>query len=140
MKTRREYTVRERRVDDYYYTVEASSKAEAIRKVEECVADYGEMYGHKTFKPVVERIQDYDECPNRGEGWSEIPLDDLKDIKMDSFDWYYNGKCGGEKQVEDTHCSLCRSAMRAGRRLLTNEEKLYLNEKHATKFNVEAIV
>jgi hypothetical protein len=131
MKTRREYIVRERRVDDYYYTVEAKSKADAIRQVEECeVCHGGDVQGYDSYKPVVERIQDYDECPNKGEGWSDIPLDDLKDMKIGAFKWHYNGRCNVEKRAEDKHCGNCRGAMTSGKRLLTLEEKVYLKKTY----------
>ena len=132
MRTRREYIVRERRVDDYYYTVEAKSKADAIRQVEECeVCHRGDVQGYDSYKPVIVRIQDYDECPNKGEGWSDIPLDDLKGMEMGSFGWHYNGRCDEEKRTEDKHCGKCRDAMRSGKRLLTLEEKVYLKRRNS---------
>ena len=136
---RREYVVRERRVDDYIYYVTASSKKEAIRMVDECEVDYSDVWHHDSYKPAVERIDEYDDCPNKGEGWTEIPLDELNGgKKIGTFHWHYNGKCGGEKMAEKTHCINCRASIKKGHRLLTNEEKQYLNDTYLTKFRLPA--
>tara|TARA_R100000008_G_scaffold86570_1_gene80206 strand:- start:561 stop:980 length:420 start_codon:yes stop_codon:yes gene_type:complete len=138
---RREYVVRERRVDDYIYYVTASSKKEAIRMVDECEVDYKDVWYHNSYKPVLVSINEYDDCPNKGEGWTEIPLDELNGYKkIGGFRWHYNGKCGGEKAAEGTHCINCRASMEKGYRLLTNEEKQYLNDTYLTRFNVEVNV
>jgi hypothetical protein len=136
---RREYIVRQRRVDDYIYRVTASTKKEAMRMVDEHEVDYDDVQGHDCHKAKVIRIDMYDDCPNKGEGWSEIPLDKLKDVKIGSFHWHYNGKCRGEKAAEKTHCYGCESAMKSGHRLLTDEEKEYLNKAYSVGFTVEVM-
>ena len=136
--TSTEYTVRQKRVVEDYYTVKASSKAEAIRMVEEHeVFSEDGTETEKEYKPKVTAVTHYNTCPNVGEGWSDIPLSDLKKMEIGSFGWHYNGKCGVTKVTTESHCNECRGAMLRDRRPLTNEEKVYLNKAYSAKMNTE---
>ena len=132
MITRTEYIVTQKQTNELYYTVEASSKAEAIRMVEEGEVYCDEQYSIRETIPKVDSVIDYNSCPNRGEAWSDIPLKDIMrgDVKMGGRGWHYNGICGGEKQSTEGHCGKCSGAMRVGQRLLTNAEKVYLKKQY----------
>jgi len=127
---RRFYTIRQKRVVEDYYTIEAESKADALRQFEddrwfiEC-----ETYTEKEYKASAEHSHDILECPNKGEGWSDMPL--VKDMDVGAFGWHYNGKCKGERNGNSSHCHLCTQAMKTGKRLLTLEEKRYLKKKYS---------
>jgi len=134
---RREYTVRQRVVQDIVYIVEGDTKKDVIRKVENGeVMDVGEHYLVKRHKPIVEDTHYYYDCPNNGEGWSDISLNRLKEMEIGEFKWHYNGKCKGEARDRGL-CDKCKYSMKNGYRLLTNEEKIYLNNKYNLEFNVE---
>ena len=125
------YSVVQKRVVEDYYTIEATSKADALRKFEENKYEYDyETYGVNEYTPSATHMYDIHPCPNKGEGWSDIPLDELKDMKIGSFGWHYNGRCKGERTSENTHCHVCRGAMQSGKRLLTLEEKRYLKNQY----------
>ncbi len=126
---RRFYTIRQKRVVEDYYTIEATSKADALRQFEdgrwlmEC-----ETYTEKDYKATVEHSYDIVECPNKGEGWSDMPP--VKDMDVGAAGWHYNGKCKGERNSNSSHCQVCTKAMKTGKRLLTLEEKRYLKKKY----------
>lgn len=141
MKIRTMYTVTQKRIVEDCYTIEATSKAEALRKFEEGEHgyDYESYYTDKDFKPSAEKLEDIYECPNKGEAWTEIPLDKIKDMDFsgyNAFDWHYNDKCVSERTEDETHCFACRSAMRKGHRLLTLEEKKYLKRNYSFNDNL----
>lgn len=126
------YSVIQKRVVEDHYSIEASSKADALRKFEEDKYNYGcDTYTEKDFKPTAMLEYDVYECPNKGEGWSDIPLDKLKNMKIGAFSWHYNGKCEDERKGNQTHCHHCLSAMATGKRLLTLEEKRYLKDTYS---------
>lgn len=131
------YAVSQKEVVVHTYQIEATSKADALRKFEEDRWHYdGEpsMYTDKSYSPTAERLWDILECPNKGEGWTDVPLEKLKDIDFSKgwgIDWHYNGKCKGERRESETHCYECSEAMRTGKRLLTLEEKRYLKRSYS---------
>lgn len=136
MKIKTYYTVKQKRVVEDYYTIEATSKAEALRKFEDNRYDYDcESYTDKVYKASAEKLYDILECPNKGEAWTSIPLSQIAGIdfakKGWSFDWHYNGKCKGERTEDETHCYNCRSSMLKGHRLLSLEEKKYLKRTYS---------
>jgi hypothetical protein len=131
---RKYYTVKQKRVVTDYYTIEASSKAEALRLFDE---GQWNMERHsdtdKEYQPSAEHRCDIFECPNKGEGWTDVPLEKLKDLDFSKgwgIDWHYNGKCEGERTDSEKHCTTCALAMQKGRRLLTLEEKQYLKNTY----------
>ena len=128
MITRTEYIVTQKQTSERYYTVEASSKAEALRMVDEGVVDECETYFIGENKPKLDSIIDYNPCPNKGEAWSDIPLTEYEEEKIGSMGWHYNGMCKGEKESTKAHCFKCSAAMQVGMRLLTNAEKIYLQK------------
>lgn len=129
------YTVEQKAVVVYTHTIEATSKADALRKFEEDDWQYSgdaDMYTDKWHNPKAKRLWAILECPNKGEGWTDVPLEKLKDIDFSrgwGVDWHYNGKCKGERNEHQTHCYECLNAMQTGRRLLTLEEKRYLKNR-----------
>ena len=134
------YMVKQKRVVEDYYHIEATSKADALRKFEENKYDFDyETYTDKEYNPTAELSHDIYECPNKGEGWSDIPLDKLKDMEIGSWGWHYNGRCTGERNGDNTHCHVCSGAMHTGKRLLTLEEKQHLKSQYTEcrKLNTE---
>lgn len=131
------YAVEQKAVVVYTHMIEATSKADALRKFEEDGWQYegdASMYTDKYHSPKAKRLWAILECPNKGEGWTDVPLEKLKDIDFSKgwgVDWHYNGKCDGEKRDTDTHCYECLDAMRTGKRLLTLEEKRYLKDTYS---------
>tara|TARA_R100001510_G_C7646792_1_gene204101 strand:+ start:1047 stop:1481 length:435 start_codon:yes stop_codon:yes gene_type:complete len=127
------YAVEQKAVVVYTHMIEATSKADALRKFEEDGWQYegdASMSTDKWYNPKAERLWAILECPNKGEGWSDIPLDKLTDMGFDDLHWHYNGKCDGERNEHQTHCYECLSAMQTGKRLLTLEEKRYLKNRY----------
>ena len=132
------YAVEQKAVVVYTYMIDATSKADALRKFEEAEWQYevdASMSTDKYYNPTAKRLWAILECPNKGEGWTSVPLEKLKDIDFSKgvwlTDWHYNGKCTGERQEGDTHCYECLSAMQTGKRLLTLEEKRYLKDTYS---------
>lgn len=133
------YAVRQKAVVVYTHMIEATSKADALRQFEEDDWQYdgdANMYTDKSYSPTAERLWAILECPNKGEGWTDVPLEKLKDIDFNRMshgwltDWHYNGKCEGERREGSTHCYECLNAMQTGKRLLTLEEKQYLKNTY----------
>lgn len=134
----------------HVYTVQAETEEEAIAEVVNCNVDSGDIQCLSEEQPVVDEIVEYTECPNKGEGWSSIPLAVLEETiadRPDIFDgiiplwkdgksWHYNGLCEGEKQSTHEFCFKCMRAQSQGYRLLSNEEKKYLNRAYRQKLNV----
>lgn len=128
MKIKTIYTVKQKRVVEDYYTIEATSKAEALRKFEDGDHDHDcESYTDKKHKPSIEYQYDILECPNKGEGWTDV----YHAVEVGSREWHFNGKCKGERTEDQKHCHLCTNAMHNGLRLLTLEEKKYLSETYS---------
>ena len=149
--TRREFIVTRIEKIEHVYTVRAETEEEAIAEVLNYNVDSGDIRCLSEEQPVVEQIQEYTECPNKGEGWSSIPLEVVEEMIADRpemFDglipltkggrsWHYNGLCRGEKLDEVDFCYRCRSAQKEGWRLLSNEEKKYLNRAYGKELNVQ---
>lgn len=138
--TRRVYNIERVEKTAYCFEVEATSKAEALRMVDEYEVDYHNAYGLHGYKPKVASITEYTACPNNGRAWSNIPL---KDVTFDDdgepkvngkhFDWHYNGKCKGEKMTTEDFCYECHHAMQNGYRFTTSAENAYLNNQWGLK-------
>ncbi len=128
------YAVEQKAVVVYTHMIEATSKADALRQFEEGqYDDDASMSTDKWYNPTAKRLWAILECPNKGEGWTDVPLEKLKDIDFSnglSVNWHYNGKCTGERNEHQTHCYECLDAMRTGKRLLTLEEKRYLKDTY----------
>ena len=134
---RKEYEVAVTEKVVNYYTVVAKTKKDAIRQVED-----GEVWDKEhqdwiySSKPFVNTVTNILECPLKGEGWTDTKVDAAKVKEM--FGWYYTHSCRGEMQEGMNHCYVCDSAIRnANKRLLVEEEKQYLNDKHGNEFKVE---
>jgi len=138
--TRRVYNIERIEKTAYCFAVEAASKAEALRMVNEYEVEYVDAYGVDSYKPKVASITEYTACPNNGRAWSNIPL---KDVTFDDdgnprengkhFSWHYNGKCEGEKEVDKDFCYHCCNAMERGHRFTTSAENAWLNNQWGLK-------
>ena len=149
--TRREIVVTQVETLEHVYRVKAESKEEAIQAVIDCNWDCSEVRFVEDHEPVLEEIIEYNACPNKGEGWSSIPLEQVEQAienRPEMFDgiipltqggrsWHYNGICEGEKMDREDFCYHCRSAQKQGWRLLSNEEKKYLIRAYGKKLNVQ---
>lgn len=149
--TRKEFVVKRVEKIEHRFTVQAETKKEAIRQVEDYEVDSEMVMGIKWWKPVVEEVIEYEECPNKGEGWSSIPWEQVEKMiegRPDIFDgiiplwkdgmtWHYNGLCTGEKLLTQDVCYHCQNAQIKGHRLLHDEEKKYLNNRYGKKLNVQ---
>jgi hypothetical protein len=141
--TRRVYNIERIEKTAYCFAVEATSKAEALRMVNEYEVEYVDAYGVDSYKPKVASITEYTACPNNGRAFTDVSL---KDVTFDDdgnprakgkhFNWHYNGKCEGEKESTDDFCYKCRSAMRDGLRFTTPLENAYLNNQWRLKLKV----
>ena len=130
MITKKTYIITRNMTNLHEYHVEASSKSEALRMVEDGEVWSEEQCFMRETKPMVINTITYDTCPNKGEAWSDIPLDKLVLENMGGFGWHYNSRCDGEKESTKGHCGKCSEAMRVGMRLLTNAEKVYLKNQY----------
>ena len=136
MITRKTYIITRNMTNEHHYSVEAESKAEAIRMVEEGEVYSEEQYFVRETKPIVTDVIRHTHCPNKGEGWSDIPLIELVSMNLGDFGWHYNGICEGERETTESHCYTCNHAMQNGLRLLTNAEKEYLNSQYNKGLNL----
>lgn len=134
--TRREYNIERIEKTAYCFAVEATSKAEALRMVDNYEVDYTDAYGVDSYKPKVASITEYTACPNNGRAWSGIPLsevtfdDDGRPLRNDKgHRWHYNKKCKGEKEADRDFCHECCNAMESGYRFTTSAENAYLNRQ-----------
>tara|TARA_R100001440_G_C2491606_1_gene115152 strand:+ start:354 stop:791 length:438 start_codon:yes stop_codon:yes gene_type:complete len=121
----------------YCFAVEATSKAEALRMVDNYEVHYTDAYGLHDYRPKVTSIDEYTVCPNNGRAWSNIPLsevtfDDDGNPRRNGkhFNWHYNGKCKGEKTTTEDFCYECSIAMESGHRFTTSAENAYLNGQY----------
>ena len=149
--TRREFVVTKVETLEHVYRVKAESKEEAIQAVYDCNWDCSEVRFVEDREPVLEEIIEYNACPNMGEGWSSIPLEQVEQMiedRPEMFDgiiplckdgkfWHYNGLCFGEKMTKEDLCLHCSNSERKGYRLLSNEEKKYLNRAYGKKLNAQ---
>jgi len=138
--TKRVYNIERVEKIAYCFAVEAESKAEALRMVENHEAHYDDAYGLHDYKPKVVSITEYDTCPNNGRAWSNIPLKDVTfddkgepKVNGSNFNWHYNGKCKGEKMTTEDFCYECCHAMENGWRFTTSAENAYLNRQWGMK-------
>lgn len=111
-----------------YHRVDADSKAEAIRMVDEDESDNYETYFSDQYKPKFESIELTYECPNKYNGWTDVALD----VEVGSSRWHYIGMCEGE-YLGDNYagmCSECACAKHNGYRPLTQDELQYLSDSY----------
>lgn len=137
--TRKQYNIERIEKVAYCYSVQASSKAEALRLVDEYEVSYEDMYCISSQKAKVVSIDVYDTCPNKGRAWTEVPLKQVDfsgewprviDPTGKKSSWYYNGACKGEKNQNDAFCYHCRNAMRKGHRMTVPAENKHLNKSY----------
>ena len=142
--TKKTYHIERKETVVYTFMVDAKTKKEALMLVNEHEVEYDGMYGINTFKAKISHIETFEQCPNKGRAWSEIPI---KEIEIDgdkvprrttgrldsnssiSF-WHYNGACTGEKNTKDGLCYHCRYSMSKGMRFTLPAENAYLNERY----------
>lgn len=136
--TRKQYNIERIEKVAYCYSVVATSKAEALRMVDEYEVSYEDMYGISQQKAKVASIDVYDTCPNKGRAWTEVPLSHVDfggwpriiTPTGEKKSWHYNGVCKGEKNQNDPFCYHCRSAMRKGHRFTVPAENRHLNKSY----------
>ena len=118
-----QYIIRRKQTVEQYYTVDANSKAEAIRMVDdEEVWDYEEHYIGQTKAKFDSIVLTY-ECYNKHNAWTEVAYN----VEVGSRDWHYNGMCDGVYQDEDAGmCCECARAKHNGYRPLTQKELQYI--------------
>jgi len=109
------------------FIVDASSKAEAARLIEDECLDYDDIsHLHQTIPKFEEYLYTY-QCPNIHNGWTDV----ASDIEVGSFNWHYNGMCEGEFTDEDAEmCHECAGALANGYRALTKTELQYLSDEY----------
>lgn len=118
-----EYLITRKVVMIEYHRVEANSKAEAIRMVDKGGDEDYETYYSEQYKPKFHSIIPTYECPNKGNGWTNVALD----VEIGSFGWHYNGMCDVVYQDEDAGmCHECVRAKTNGYRPLTQDELQYI--------------
>ena len=136
--TKRIYNIERIEKTAYCFEVEATSKAEALRMVNDYEVEYTDAYGVDSYKPKVASITEYNACPNNGRAWSNIPLKDVTfddkgepKVNGSNFNWHYNGKCKGEKMTTEDFCYECCNAIQNGYRFTTSAENAYLNNQYS---------
>ena len=109
------------------FMVDASSKAEAARLIEDECLDYDDIsHLHQTIPKFEEYLYTY-QCPNIHNGWTEVS----SDLKPNDRGWYYNDMCSGEYTDEDAEmCHECAGALAKGHRPLTQDELQYLSDSY----------
>jgi hypothetical protein len=109
------------------FIVDASSKAEAARLIEDECLDYDDIaHLHQTIPKFEEYLYTY-QCPNIHNGWTDV----ASDIEVGSFNWHYNDMCHGEYTDEDAEiCYKCAGALAKGYRALTQDELQYLSDTY----------
>lgn len=110
-----------------YHTVDADTRAEAIRMVENgSVEDY-ETYYSEQYKPKFDSILLTYQCSNKHNGWTSV----ASDVEVGSNRWHYNGMCRGVYQDEDAGmCHKCAEALANGYRPLRQDELQYLSDSY----------
>lgn len=124
-----QYIITRKVVSIEYHTVDANSKAEALRIVEDGHEDYESHYSHQ-HNPKFESVSLTYECPNIHNGWTDVALD----VDIGSFQWHYNGMCKGVYSDLDYPknagmCYECVCAKANGWRPLTQKELQYVNNE-----------
>ena len=139
--TRKTYHIERKETVVYTFAVDAATKKEALMLVDDHEVGHDGMYGVNTFKAKVSHIETFNQCPNKGRAWSEIPVNEIE-IDGDnqprrttkgsngSSWWHYNGVCTGEKNTDDDFCYKCRSNMRKGMRFTLPAENAWLNKQY----------
>jgi|13_taG_2_1085334.scaffolds.fasta_scaffold84877_1 hypothetical protein len=125
---RTEFIITVRETNDRWFTVEADTLEEAMQMIENYDVDSDGTTFVRENKPKVQEVRVWVNCPNRGQGWTEVS----KDIEAGSRDWHYNGRCVGV-MVEGNSigtCYKCESARQNGHRLLTSDEIAYLKASY----------
>lgn len=124
---KKQFIITHKVVNIEYHTVDADSKAEAIRMVDEYesyeyTTDYDGHY-HPKFDSILLTYQ----CSNIHNGWTDV----ASDLKPDDRGWHYNGMCKGVYQDKDAGmCHVCANAPSLGYRALTQDELQYLSDTH----------
>jgi len=127
-----QYIITRKVVSIEYHKVDANSKAEALRIVEEDGSDDYESYYSHQHKPKFDSFLRTYECPNKHNGWTSASLD----VEIGSIQWHYNGMCVGGYPEGNYHvqgdemCSVCKHAKQNGYRLLTQDELQYLSDTY----------
>ena len=107
-----------------YHTVDANSKSEAVRMVDEDEVDDYETHYSEQYNPKFDSILYTYKCPNIHNGWTNV----ASDVEVGSFKWHYNGMCEGVYQNKDAEmCHECAGALANGYRALTQIELQYLS-------------
>ena len=109
-----------------YHTVDADTRAEAIRIVEDGHDDYESYYSHQ-HNPKFDSILLTYKCSNKHNGWTSV----ASDVEVGSFGWHYNGMCRGVYQDEDAGmCHACAEGLAKGYRPLTQDELQFLSDTY----------
>ena len=131
----KEYVITVREVQDKWYSVQASTKARALEMIEEYEVDYNDTTWVKDHKPVVREVRVCVDCPNKGNGYTDVD----PSVKVGTWDWHYNGTCSGTMVEGNEHgtCYECNTHMGPSNlhgpfRWLTDEEKHYLLDTYNT--------
>ena len=106
------------------FIVDASSKVEAARIVEDEYPDPDDVFHYRQSNPKFEEYLYTYQCPNIHNGWTDV----ASDIEVGSFNWHYTDMCSGEYTDEDAEmCHECAGALANGYRALTQIELQYLS-------------
>ena len=123
----KQYIITQKRTMIDRYIVDAGSKTEAIRMVEDYECETDDSFWDDECKPKFDSILLTYRCPNIHNGWTEV----ASDLKPDDRGWHYNGMCKGVYQDEDAEmCYQCASALAKEHRPLRQDELQYLSDKH----------
>jgi len=123
----KQYIITRKRTMIDTYIVDAGSKTEAIRMVEDYECEYDDSYFDNETKPKFDSILYTYKCPNIHNGWTEVS----SDLKPNDGRWHYNGMCEGVYQNKDAEmCHECAGALAKGHRPLTQDELQYLSDSY----------
>ena len=121
-----QYIITRKVVSIEYHTVDANSRAEALRTVKDYHENYETHYSQE-YNPKFDSILLTYECPNIHNGWTSV----ASDVAVGSNRWHYNGMCSGKYQDEDAKmCHECAGALAKEHRPLTQDELQYLNDTY----------
>ena len=127
MVVKKQFIITRKVVSIEYHTVDADSRAEALRTVHEYESyeyetNYLEEYNAK-FDSILLTYR----CPNIHNGWTSV----ASDVEVGSNRWHYNGMCSGKYQDEDAEmCHECAGALAKEHRPLTQDELQYLSDTY----------
>ena len=138
--TRKTYHIERKETVVYTFAVDAKTKKEALQLVDDHEVGYDGMYGVNTYKAKVSHIETFDECPNKGRAFSDLPVEIvafnedekpyLTENRKGTTWWHYNGYCKGEKNTKDSVCGFCQGCMNKGMRFTTSAENRHLNKQY----------